>query len=87
MKKIFNSFFLIMIIFFFLSTFRYYFSTKNIEVKTYNRNNIDNIINNKISNLPILNNDTDNVIIFNDGYINEPKNEKPRGFWNLLKSQ
>ena len=41
----------------------------------------------KISNLPILKNDTDNVIEFNEGFSNEIKNDKPRSFWNLLKSQ
>ena len=41
----------------------------------------------KITNLPILKNDTNNVIQFNDGYSNEMKNDKPRSFWNLLKSK
>ena len=40
-------------------------------------------ISSKISNLPILKNDTKNVIEFNNGYSNEI--EKPRSFWNLLK--
>ncbi len=74
-----------LVITFFVSTYKYYSSSINIEVKNYNRKNIDIIINNKISNLPILNNDTDNVIEFNDGYSNEIKNENPRRFWKLLK--
>ncbi len=74
-----------LVITFFASTYKYYSSSINIEVKNYNRKNIDIIINNKISNLPILNNDTDNVIEFNDGYSNEIKNENPRRFWKLLK--
>ena len=57
----------------------------NIETKDFNRNNINEIINNKISNLPILNNDTNNVIEFNDGFSNEIKNDKSRSFWNLLR--
>ena len=85
MKNTFNFFLFILIIFFFISTFRYYFSKKNIEFKTYNRSNIDSIINNKISDLPILGNDTNNVIKFNDGYSNVPESDKPRSFWNLLK--
>ena len=28
-----------------------------------------------------------NVIEFNDGFSNELKNDKPRSFWNLLKSE
>ena len=87
MKKILNIFFFILIIIFFLSTYKYYSSNKNIIEKEYNRSNIDQIIDKKITNLPILNNDTDNVIEFNDGYSNNIKNDKPRSFWNLLKTK
>jgi|TARA_B100001057_G_scaffold65600_1_gene59339 hypothetical protein len=87
MLKILNIFFLIIILIFFLNTYNYYSSKKNIKAKEFNRNNIDQIINTKISNLPILDDDTNNVIIFNDGFSNKNKNEKPRSFWNLLKSQ
>ena len=85
MKKIINIFSFILILIFFFSTYRYYSSNKNIEVKNYNRNNIDKIINTKILNLPILNNDTNNVIEFNDGFSNYIENDKPRSFWKLLK--
>ena len=68
-------------------TYKYYSSSQNIEKKNYNRNNIDEIINTKISNLPILENDTKNVIEFNDGFSNDIKNNKPRSFWNLLKAK
>ena len=87
MQKILSIFFLILVIIFFGSTFKYYSSNKNIKNKEFNRNNIDQILNDKISNLPILKNDTDNVIKFNDGFSNEIKNDKTRSFWNLLKSQ
>ncbi len=87
MQKILSIFFLILAIIFFGSTFKYYSSNKNIKNKEFNRNNIDQILNDKISNLPILKNDTGNVIEFNDGFSNEIKNDKPRSFWNLLKSQ
>ena len=85
MNKIVNIFFLIIILIFFLSIYKYYSSNKNINSKEFNRKNIDSIINTKISNLPTLNNDTNNVIIFNDGYTEEIKNDKIRSFWNLLK--
>ena len=85
MNKYTNIFLFMLIVTFFISTYKYYSSSINIEVKNYNRKNIDIIISNKISNLPILNNDTDNVIEFNDGYSNEIKNENPRRFWKLLK--
>ena len=87
MKKLINIFFLSIILIFFFLSYRYYSSNKNIEAKDFNRVNINEIINRKISNLPVLNNDTSNVIEFNDGYSNEIKNNKPRSFWNLLKTE
>ena len=87
MSKIINLFLLFFILFFFFFTYKYYSSQKNINVKDFNRKNIDEIINQKILNLPILKNNTNNVIQFNDGYSNEIKNDKPRSFWNLLKSK
>ena len=85
MKKTINLIFFIFVLIFFFNTYRYYSSNKNIEVKNFNRNNIDQIINTKILNLPILNNDTNNVIEFNDGFTNEINKDKPRSFWKLLK--
>ena len=87
MKKLINIFFLSIILIFFFLSYRYYSSNKNIEAKDFNRVNINEIINRKISNLPVLNNDTSNVIEFNDGYSNEIKNNKPRSFWKLLKTE
>jgi len=87
MNKIMNIFLFIIILIFFLSTYNFYSSNINIDAKEFNRLNINKIIETKITNLPILNSDTNNVIEFNDGYSNEIKNNKPRGFWNLLKSQ
>ena len=85
MVKIINIFFLLLVFTFFFTIYKYYSSEKNIDVKDFNRNNIDEIINSKILNLPILENDTNTVIIFNDGFSNEIKDDKPRSFWNLLK--
>ena len=85
MNKIFNIFLSILILIFFFNIYRFYSSNENFVSKDFNRNNIDQIINTKISNLPILRNDTDNVIEFNDGFSNEIKNDKIRSFWNLLK--
>ena len=87
MLKILNILLIFLVIIFFGSTYKYYSSNKNIKAKEFNRNNIDEILNNKISNLPILKNDTDNIIEFNDGFSNEIKNDKLRSFWNLLESQ
>ncbi len=87
MRKILNIFITILILSFFLATYNYYSSNKNIETKNFNRSNIDQIINKNISNLPILDNNTNNVIKYNDGFSSKIKNDKPRSFWNLLKSK
>ena len=80
MKKIVKIFFFIIILFFFLNTYKYYASNKNIDTKKFNRTNIDEIINTKVLNLPILDDDTNNVIEFNDGYSNKIQNDKKRSF-------
>ena len=85
MNKILNILFTFLIILFFLSIFNYYVSSKNIDFKDFNRSNIDQILKEKISNLPILTNDTNNVIEFNDSFDNEKDDEKKRSFWDLLK--
>lgn len=87
MNKVINIFFIALILSFFLVTYKYYSSNQNIGKKDYNRNNIDEIINTKISNLPILENDTKNIIEFNDGFSSNIRNDKPRSFWNLLKTK
>ena len=87
MQKILNILFIIIIIIFFLNTYKYYSSNKNLKVKKFNRNNINKIINEKIINLPILTNDTINVIEFNNSISEGAGNNKPRSFWNLLKSK
>ena len=50
----------------------------------YNRSNIDSILKEKIRDLPILANDTSNIIEFNDSFNEEKNNEKKRSFWELL---
>ena len=87
MNKILNLLYLILILIFFLNIYIYYSSNKNFKVKDFNRNNINKIIDNKITNLPILLGDTNNVIIFNNSISEKIKNDKPRSFWNLLKNK
>ncbi len=87
MSKVANIIFLLLVLTFFLATYKYYSSNKNTQIKNFNRNNINDIINSKVSNLPILKNDTSDVIQFNDGFTNEIKHEKSRSFWDLLKSK
>mgnify|MGYP001426554924 CR=1 FL=1 len=87
MQKFINIFLFFLILIFLGSTYNYYSSNKITEIKDYNRSNIDKIINKKVSNLPILENDTNDVIEFNDGFSEKIKNDRPRSFWNLLKSR
>lgn len=65
--------------------FQHYTSNKNIIEKDYKRLNLDKLLNEKISDLPILKNDTINVIEFNNSLENENNKEKKRSFWELLK--
>ena len=74
----------LLIIFFILGVSNFYLSNKNISLKDYNRSNIDLILKEKIRDLPILANDTNNIIEFNDSFDEEKNNEKKRSFWELL---
>ena len=51
----------------------------------FNRENIEEKLKKTISDLPVLIDDTNNVIEFNDTANIEIKNEKTRSFWKLLK--
>ena len=75
--------FLIFILFV-LIIFNYYSSNKNISIKSYNRSNIDEILKEKVKDLPILVNDTNNIIEFNDTFEEEINKNKKRSFWDLL---
>ena len=72
---------------FFYTSFRYYSSNVNINNKDYIRSNINQILREKVSDLPILSNDTDNVIEFVNSIENEIIDDKKRSFWNLLKKK
>ena len=85
MYKIINLFFAIIIFLFFFNIYKYYSSNKNIKNTNLNRSNIEEILKTKISNIPILENDTNNVIEFNSSFSEEIKDNKSRSFWDLLK--
>ncbi len=77
--------FLLIIAFIFV-TYKYYSSNKNMNVKNYNRLNINKILKEKINDLPELYNDTNNVIVFNNSIENSIEDKK-RSFWELLKDK
>tara|TARA_B100000212_G_scaffold335570_1_gene307704 strand:+ start:296 stop:562 length:267 start_codon:yes stop_codon:yes gene_type:complete len=88
MIKILNILMVLIIILFIFFTYKYYSSNNNINTKDYNRLNIDLILKDKTSGLPILKNDTNNIIEFNNSLENEiDKYEKKRKFWDLLKNK
>ena len=87
MYKFLNILMFLFIVFFIFSVLKFYYSNNNISLKDYNRSNIDIILKQKINNLPVLANDTDNVIEFNNSIENEMNNNKKRNFWNLLKNK
>ena len=87
MIKILNIIMFLLIIIFIFSIYNYYSSNKNIDAKNYNRKNIDQILKEKIIDLPVLKNDTDNVIEFNNSLKDGIEENKKRSFWDLLKKQ
>ena len=87
MYKIFDIIMFIFIIFFIFLVYSYYSSNINIDTKDFNRSNIDQILKEKIIDLPVLANDTNNVIEFNNSLESEINNIKKRSFWNLLKNK
>ena len=68
MYKIINLFFVVLIFLFFFNIYNYYSSNKNIKSINLKRLNIEEILKNKTLNLPVLKNDTNNVIEFNSSF-------------------
>ena len=85
MYKIINLFLLVIIFLFLFNIYKYYSSENNIKKINLNRSNIDKIVKTKILDVPILDNDTNNIIEFNLSFSEEIKDNKLRNFWNLLK--
>ena len=83
-KEIYKVIYFIIILIFVYLLFAIYFSEENIKKIKKNRVNIENSFKDYLSNLPILENDTDNVIVYNSSEFLEKKIKK-RKFWELLK--
>ena len=64
--------------------FTKYTSNENIKKINLNRLNIEKKFEEKYSELPKLENDTNNVIEFNSGFNTE--NKTKRNFWDLIKN-
>ena len=87
MFKIINILMSLLVIFFIFKVFSFYSSNKNINLKNYNRSNIDLILKEKIKDLPSLANDTSDIIEFNDSFDEEDNSDKKRSFWELLNKK
>ena len=84
LKKIINIFYLTLFLIFIILTISFYFSDQNIRETNKSRSLYSVKINNKTQNLPLLKNDTNNII----EYINDvevyKKNKKKFTFWDLI---
>ena len=83
-KEIYKVIYFIIILLFVYLLFAIYFSEANIKKIKKNRVNIENSFKDYLSNLPILENDTEDVIIYNSSEFLEKKIKK-RKIWELLK--
>jgi hypothetical protein len=83
-KEIYKVVYFIIILLFVYLLFAIYFSEENIKKIKKNRVHIENSFKDYLSNLPILENDTNNVITYNSSEFLEKKIKK-RKFWELLK--
>tara|TARA_B100000579_G_C22161030_1_gene545228 strand:- start:119 stop:379 length:261 start_codon:yes stop_codon:yes gene_type:complete len=83
--NIFKTIIVVLISSFFYLVSSIYFSENNLTQIKKNRDNIE--INNLkfIEKLPLLKNNTDNVIIFSSGFEETENNNFKRNFWELFK--
>ena len=84
MVKVFYIIIVIFITIFFYKVFSFYNSFNNKDLISKNRENIGNLIDDKIKDIPLFENDTNDVIEFNSGY-NQNDNKNKKKFWNLFK--
>ena len=84
-NNIFKLLILLVIILFFIFTIKYYISEQNISFIKKNRDNLETkILENNIE-LPVLHNDTNEVIKFNSGFKKMNEKSFKRNFWELFK--
>ena len=86
MNKIADIILISLTIFLIFIIYKYYSSQKDTNIKIYDRSHIEQILKEKNIRLPILSNDTDNVIEFNNSLEDQLNDKKKRSFWELLKN-
>ena len=83
-KMIKNLFYLITSLIFLITIIFFYFSEENIKSTNKNRSFYLLSLNNKVEDLPILENDTQNIIIYSNDVENYKKNKKKYSFESLI---
>ena len=84
LKKIKYLIFIVIILLFLFFTGKYYFSDENIKKSYRSQKNIDEKIKIYSKNLPILKNDTNNIIEYVKQ--SDKKKKKKFNFWKLLEN-
>ena len=84
LKEIKYLIFIVIILLFLFFTGKYYFSDENIKKSYSSQKNIDEKIKNYAKNLPILKNDTNNIIEYVKQ--SDKKKKKKFNFWKLLEN-
>jgi len=84
-KKTLNIFFLIFFFTFIFLVIRHYFSEQNLIFTNKSRSSYSLMLNKYENNLPLLKNDTNNVIIYKNG-LEEFKNKRKKRPWEKLIS-
>ena len=85
LKKIINIFFLISFFIFIFLVTKYYFSEQNLIFTNKSRSLYSLTLNKYGNNLPLLKNDTDNIVIYKNG-LEEFKSKRKKRFWEKLIS-
>ena len=84
-KKIINTFFLISFFTFIFLITKYYFSEQNLIFTNKSRSSYSLTLNKYGNSLPLLKNDTDNIVIYKNG-LEEFKSKRKKRFWEKLIS-
>ena len=84
LKEIKYLIFIVIILLFLFFTGKYYFSDENIKKSYRSQKNIDEKIKIYLKNLPILKNDTNNIIEYVKQ--SDKKKKKKFNFWKLLEN-
>jgi len=83
-KKVINLFFLLLFFFFTILTITFYFSDENVRKTNKFRSLYSINLNKMINNLPLLKNDTSDIIQYKNDVEIYKKKKKNYIFWDLL---